>query len=139
MSVLIVDDSAIAREIVKKCLTIIGFSDESIREAKNGREALMIAKSSPVRLILTDLFMPLMDGEALIRWVKASPRLHHIPVFVISSAGNDAIGQKLHKLGAEGTFCKPITPRMLQKILAPYLRAAPKNYDCPFLPPGARA
>ncbi|MDD3801832.1 response regulator [Desulfuromonas thiophila] len=120
MAILIVDDSAIAREILKKCLVMIGFSEDRILEAKNGVEALAIARTTAVRFIVTDLYMPQMDGEGLIKWIKANPRLNHIPIFVVSSAGNDAKASRLYELGVEGTTGKPIQPKVLKALLADY-------------------
>lgn len=115
--IVIADDSATARMFIKRCLDIIGLGDAEIVEAEHGKEALAAAKSKPTDLLLTDLNMPVMDGETLLKWVKASPKLCEMPVVVITSAGNPAKEQELLKLGALKVLNKPVAPPMLMDAL----------------------
>lgn len=117
-TILIVDDSVTARLFIRQCLTIIGFDKMNIIEVENGREALRIAKNNPVDLLLTDLNMPVMDGETLVKWVKSSPKLAAIPVVVITSAGNQAKESYLLGLGVQAVLNKPVTPGTLCQVLA---------------------
>ncbi|MCW8859733.1 MAG: response regulator, partial [Deltaproteobacteria bacterium] len=86
--IIVADDSSTARMFIKRCLQIIGLGDAEIIEAEHGKEALAAAKAQDVDLLLTDLNMPVMDGETLLKWVKSSPKLCDLPVIVITSAGN---------------------------------------------------
>ena len=86
--IIVADDSATARMFIKRCLEIIGLGDAEIIEVEDGKQALKAAKEKPTDLLLTDLNMPVMDGETLVKWVKASPKLADMPIVVISSAGN---------------------------------------------------
>lgn len=109
-NIIIADDSATARLIVKRCLEIAGLSGANFLEAADGVEALNLAKEQPVDLLVTDLNMPNMDGRALLKRVKASPKLHDLPVIVISSASNEAIAKVLIAEGALTVVNKPISP-----------------------------
>ncbi len=119
--IIIADDSATARMFIKRCLEIIGLGDAEIVEAEHGKEALAAAKAEPTDLLLTDLNMPVMDGETLLKWIKASPKLQDMPVVIITSAGNPAKEQELLKLGALKVINKPVAPPMLMDALAPFL------------------
>lgn len=119
--IVIADDSATARMFIKRCLDIIGLGEAEIVEAEHGKEALAAAKAAPTDLLLTDLNMPVMDGETLLKWVKANPKLMDIPVVIITSAGNPAKEQELLKLGALRVINKPIAPPVLMEALEPFI------------------
>ncbi len=121
MRIAIVDDSATARMVIRKCLEIIGFQAAEIVEAENGKDALTKIKEKPVDLVLTDLTMPVMDGTTLLKWIKSSPALCEIPVLVISSAGNPAKERELKELGAVGVLAKPPSPPKLNELLSTFL------------------
>lgn len=119
--IIIADDSTTARMFIKRCLQIIGLGDAEIIEAEHGKEALAAAKAQPVDLLLTDLNMPVMDGETLVKWVKASPKLGDLPVVVITSAGNPAKEAQLLELGAHRVLNKPVSPPVMMEALADFL------------------
>ncbi|MEW6217913.1 MAG: response regulator [Thermodesulfobacteriota bacterium] len=118
MRIAIVDDSATARMFVRRCLAIIGLAEAEFVELANGQEALACIRELPVDLLVTDLTMPLMDGETLLKWMKANPKLCSVPVLVITSAGNPAKEAELTARGALAVLAKPITPAGLMKALA---------------------
>jgi len=121
MRIMVVDDSSCARMFIEKCLEIIGLADADLVEAGDGKEALDKIKEQPVDLLITDLSMPVMDGEALLKWVKGTPELQDIPILVISSAGNPAREKKLLELGAFAVLGKPVSPVTMLKTLEPFL------------------
>jgi len=115
--IVIADDSSTARMFIRRCLEIIGLRDETFVEAANGREALAQLKEAPTDLLVTDLNMPQMDGEALLKWIRANPKLSSLPVVVITSAGNPAKEARLLELGALRVINKPVTPTVLMDTL----------------------
>lgn len=119
--IVIADDSATARMFICRCLEIIGLGEATLVQAENGREALSMVKEEETDLLLTDLNMPVMDGATLLKWVKSSPRLHDLPVLVITSAGNPAKEQELTSLGAFGVLNKPVSPAVLMDALKPLM------------------
>ncbi|MBN2429363.1 MAG: response regulator [Deltaproteobacteria bacterium] len=108
--ILIADDSRTARLFIKKCLEIIGLEEVSVTEAVNGAEALDLIKKGAFDLLITDLNMPEMDGQDLLRRIKASPKTTDLPVLVITSVGNPAKEKELLSLGALAVLTKPVTP-----------------------------
>ncbi len=119
--IVIADDSATARMFIIRCLQIIGLGESEFVEAENGKEALTAAKEKPTDLLLTDLNMPVMDGQTLLKWVKASPKLMDMPVVIITSAGNPAKEQELLKIGALKVINKPVAPPILMEALAAFI------------------
>ena len=119
--IVIADDSATARMFIRRCLDIIGFEGAEIVEAEHGKEALAAVKEKPTDLLLTDLNMPVMDGETLLKWVKGNPKLMDLAVVVITSAGNPAKEQDLMALGALRVINKPIAPPVLMEALEMFL------------------
>lgn len=81
-SVLIVDDEADARNILRRSINKSGWS---LMEAKNGREALECLAKEPPSLILLDLMMPEMDGFEVIRELQKNEKWAQIPVIVITA------------------------------------------------------
>jgi len=115
--IIIADDSTTARMIIRRCLEIAGADTATFLEAKDGKEALELAKNNDVQLLVTDLNMPNMDGQSLLRHIKSSPKLSELPVLIISSASNDAKQSGLLDMGAFAILGKPVTPANLAKII----------------------
>ncbi|MCX6640567.1 MAG: response regulator [bacterium] len=116
-TIIIADDSATARMVTKRCLEIAGYQQAIFLEARNGAEALEIAKKSAADLLVTDLNMPEMDGTTLLKRIKASPRTTDLPVLVVSSLSNPAKEAELLALGAFAVLSKPISPAVIAGIL----------------------
>ena len=117
MKILIADDSGTARMFIKQCLEISITEDVEFLEAANGQEALKLLKVGGVDLLVTDLNMPVLDGRELIRRVSASPKLHGMPMMVITSSGNEARKQELLDLGANVVLRKPVNPMKIAEGL----------------------
>ena len=80
--ILVVEDQADNRQIIRDMLAA---TDYEITEAENGEEALAaIAKQRP-DLILMDVQLPIMDGYAAARRIKADPALRTIPIIAVTS------------------------------------------------------
>jgi two-component system chemotaxis response regulator CheY len=121
--IIIADDSATARMFIKRCLQIIGLGDAELIEASHGKEALNEAKKQEIDLILTDLNMPVMDGETLVKWIKANPKLCEVPIIVITSAGNPAKEAQLLELGVYRVLNKPVSPPVMMDALSAFIES----------------
>lgn len=118
MRILIADDSAMARIFLRRCLEATGLPCE-VLEAVNGREALDLLQEEPVDVLITDLVMPVMDGEELLRQVKEDPATESVEVVVVSSASNESRRDRLIVLGAKAVLEKPVSPSTLAAALQP--------------------
>ncbi len=115
--ILIVDDSAIARSIIKRSLEICGFDETEALEAGNGNEAMETLKNEQVDIVFTDLNMPDMNGEQLLKRIKSSPKLFEIPVVIITSMKNPAKEKKLISEHAAAVLSKPLALPLLRQVL----------------------
>ncbi len=109
-SILIVDDSATSRMIIKRCFEIAGYSDTDYFEAEDGLKAVSFLQENNVDLILSDLKMPKMDGYTLIRKLRMSEGTKNIPVVVVTSLGDDVTGELLLTEGVKAIIRKPLSP-----------------------------
>jgi two-component system chemotaxis response regulator CheY len=115
--ILIADDSRTARLIVRRCFEMAGFGNAAFLEADDGAAALALAGAESPDLIVADLNMPGLDGEALLRDLKGSPATRPIPVVIASSAVNPVRARRLADLGALGVVAKPLSPASLRQAL----------------------
>jgi two-component system chemotaxis sensor kinase CheA len=102
-TILVVDDSEIARQLVARHLVRAGFT---VVEAMDGRGALLELSRRIPDAIVTDLQMPAMDGFQLLRAVRAAPTFSHVPVVVLSSLSAEADKSRAGALGADAYIVK---------------------------------
>ena len=114
---MIVDDSPVMRSFVRRTLMIAGLEMESCAEASNGAEALEQLEHGPVDLILTDINMPVLDGEGLLRALQVDAEFRKIPVVVVSTDSTEQRVDTLLGMGARGYVKKPFPPERLSQVL----------------------
>ena len=113
-SVLVVDDSQVNRTVLRAMLRKIGVAN--ITMAEHGREAMKELKGgSNFDLVLTDLWMPGMDGYELVQTIRADASLARMPVYLVT-ADVEARAQAEAK-GFTGILLKPVTLENLKSIL----------------------
>ena len=115
--VLVVDDSAAIRKILQRVLRQTGIAIGAIHEAGDGEEALAVMQQHPVKLVLSDINMPKMDGLQLLASLKGSPQWHNIPVVMITTEGGEAKVSEAVRLGAAGYVRKPFTADQIKEKL----------------------
>lgn len=116
-SVLIVDDSPVMRGFIRRVMTLSGFELGECLEAGNGEEALARLTDRSVDVILTDINMPKMNGEELLKRLETDQRLRKVPILVISTDATKARILKMLSLGAQGYVTKPFAPEALREEL----------------------
>ena len=116
LRILIVDDSKMNLAVLRAMLTRLGIAD--IVSAMDGEEALAILRdpnNPPFDIVLTDMWMPKIDGEALVRAIRSDPKLAHLLVYAITA---DVEVQNSHKAkGFTGILLKPVTINSLRLIV----------------------
>lgn len=122
-TILIVDDSEIARQVVARHLVHSGFS---VIEAMDGRAAMIELSRRIPDVIVTDLEMPVMDGFQLLRAVRSAPTFSHVPIVVLSSLSDEAARAKAGALGADAYIVKEtLEETSLRDTLARLIGAEP--------------
>jgi CheY-like chemotaxis protein len=81
--VLVVDDQAAILEFVADLLQMSGYA---VLTCEDGRAALALLQAHPVRLVISDIAMPRMDGWQLLQAVRADPHWRTLPVVLMSAA-----------------------------------------------------
>ena len=109
-SILAVDDSASMRQMVAFTLKGAGYD---VIEAGDGQEALTLARSKKVNLVLTDVNMPKMDGIALIRALRGLPDYKFTPMLMLTTESAADKKQEGKAAGATGWLVKPFNPDQL--------------------------
>jgi len=120
--ILIVDDSAMARTIIKRSVEICGVENAVFYEAGDGKEAMEVVKNQKIDLVFTDINMPNMNGEQLLIRLKSSPKWFEIPVVVITSLNNPANEKKLITEHATAVISKPVTIPAIHEVLSEILK-----------------
>ena len=117
MDVLIVDDSAAIRKILRRVLQQTEIPLGQIFEASDGVEAVASLKQQKVQLILSDINMPNMDGLQLLGQLKGSAEWKDVPVVMITTEGSQAKVLEAVQLGAAGYVRKPFTAEQIKEKL----------------------
>jgi len=113
-TVLVIDDQADVRDIVKRQLSPIGFD---VVTASSGQEALSLAHEIDPVVITLDVMMPEMDGWSVLRALKADPKLREIPVVMLTMLEDRS---KAYSLGAADYLVKPIDRDQLRQVISRY-------------------
>ncbi len=120
-NVLIVDDSASMRAVIKRSIKVSGFNVGEYWEAGDGRQALTVLKNQWVDIVLTDINMPNMNGMELVAEMKTDPVLGSIPVVMVTTEGREERVQESMELGASGYIKKPFLPEDVKRTLSDIL------------------
>lgn len=116
-AVLIVDDSPAMRGFIRRTLQLSGLDMSECLESGDGGEALELLGRRRVDVILTDINMPRMNGEELLRKLEADEQLKNIPVVVVSTDSTRQRRERMLALGARGYVTKPFFPENLRAEL----------------------
>lgn len=111
-SILIVDDSATTRAMIKRAIRMTDLPVAQLHDAANGKLALDLLSHTSVDLILADLNMPEMDGFEMTRRIRADEKLREIPIVVLSASPSAEDFASLEHIN--GCIPKPFTPEVLR-------------------------
>ena len=113
-TILIADDSRTVREMVR---TTLEADHYAVIEAPDGGQALAAASAQPADLVITDVNMPVMDGLALVRALRAHERYRFTPILVLTTEHGEDIKQLGRAAGATGWLVKPFDPERLRQAV----------------------
>ena len=122
LRVLVADDNATARELVRETLAEY---TSAIEEAVDGREALRKIREAPPDLVLLDIQMPELDGFGVLREIRQDPALRHLRVVALTAFAMQGDRERALEAGFDDYITKPITLAKLKAQLeAPHSRVA---------------
>jgi CheY-like chemotaxis protein len=125
--ILVVDDSAMTRAMIKRVIDMTELPVELILEAADGLAGLELMKSRHVDLVLADLNMPVMGGTEMIERMRREPALKSIPVLVVSAQPDPEQIQKLKASGVAGYLPKPFKAEAVRELIEPLLKSRPES------------
>ena len=117
LDVLIVDDSAAIRKILQRVLKQAELPIGEVLEASDGCEALEALRTKKFGLILSDIYMPNMDGLQLLSYLQATGAYKNVPIVMITTEGSQQKVLEAVGLGAAGYVRKPFTAEQIKEKL----------------------
>ena len=117
LKVLVVDDEARMRKLVKDFLSVKGFT---VLEAGDGEEAVDIFfEQKDIALILLDVMMPKMDGWEVVKTIR---KYSQVPIIMLTARGEERDELQGFDLGVDEYISKPFSPKILVARVAAILR-----------------
>lgn len=117
-NILIVDDSAVTRAMIKRTIKLSDLPVENFFEAGHGQAALEVLASQAVDLVLADLNMPVMDGVEMTQRMRHNQATRDIPVIIVSAEPNLHLLEELLQQGVQGFVRKPFTPENVRHVIS---------------------
>jgi len=119
-TILIVDDSASIRELLKMILEEEGYN---LLVGEDGKDALKYFDGQQtIDLLLTDLHMPNMNGMELIKAVREKPDFKYMPILFLTTETKLETKKEAKKAGATGWITKPFDKEKLLSVIKKVLR-----------------
>jgi two-component system chemotaxis response regulator CheY len=116
MNVLVVDDAATMRRIVRSLLRELGI--KNVREAEDGVQALDDLKHMKADLVVSDWSMPNMTGIELLRAIRADETLKETPVLMVTAESKKENIMEAVQAGVSNYIVKPFNSKTLEEKLS---------------------
>src|SRR5487761_1197134 len=104
-TVLVVDDKPAGRELVR---SVLENSGHTVFEARDGEEALRVARQVVPDLIILDIHMPVRDGFDVVEELRRDPQLAAIPIMALTASAMQGDRERAVAAGFTGYVTKPI-------------------------------
>lgn len=119
LKVLIVDDSRLARNHIRRVLETMGI--ERITEAEDGSVAIPLLQENFYDLVVTDYNMPEMDGDELVEHIRTQSNQSSVPVLMVTSEQNDVRLAAARQAGVSALSDKPFEPGNIRSLITQLL------------------
>ncbi len=119
LKILVVDDFATMRKVIRNLLKQVGYED--IVEAEDGVAAMRILKAQKVDMVISDWNMPNMTGLELLKAVRADADLTKIPFLMVTAEALQDNVVEAVKSGVSNYIVKPFTAEVLNEKIAKIL------------------
>lgn len=119
--ILIVEDNAKNLKLVRDVLQFNGYT---ILEAETAEAGIELARQRQPALILMDIQLPGMDGQAAMQILKTDTHTQHIPIIALTAFAMKGDRERLLATGFNGYIAKPIDIKELPKMIESYLDLA---------------
>lgn len=126
VNVLVIDDSSVMRAMIRKSLRLSGLELGEVYEAANGQQGIELLDIHSTDLIITDINMPVMNGEEMIDLIRNNPKTMDIPILVISGEGSKVRVERLEGKGI-AFIHKPFYPETIRDTIKNILEKEHKD------------
>ncbi|MFA5315937.1 MAG: response regulator [Dehalococcoidales bacterium] len=116
--ILIVEDNPQNLRVIQLSLKGQGYI---LREATDGKQALMIALRERPDLIIMDIQLPRMSGLEVTTRLRARPNFNNVPIVAVTAYAMKGDREKAISIGFDAYLTKPISPRELSSLVAEML------------------
>ena len=117
--ILIVDDSESIRDVVNYTLETNG---HNVLVGVDGKDAMKHLNGQHIDLIITDLYMPVMDGISLIKQIRKNESYKRTPILFLTTESQQDKKMEAKNAGATGWIVKPFIPENLISVINKVLR-----------------
>jgi CheY-like chemotaxis protein len=108
--ILVVDPDDDTRTRYRQWLALPGCE---VVEASDGREAIVIALTGPLALVVTEVTLPFVDGVGLCDVLRRDPATAHVPILVITGDTRVRQIERVRRMGADAVLLKPAAPESI--------------------------
>ena len=113
--VLIVDDDPFIRSLI--ATTLEGVSEFDLHQARDGAEAVDVARREGPRLVFLDIDMPRMDGIEACRLMREEPAMAGARIVMLTASVEDSSRRRAAEAGADRFLTKPFSPLDLLRLV----------------------
>ncbi len=121
--ILIAEDDPPSGELLFELLSSYGYQ---VEQASNGAEAVKKIEQFSPDLILLDIQMPVLDGYAVLRWVRQQPRFAKLPVAALTAYAMREDRDRVLRAGFDAYISKPIDISLLSAQVQELLQNPPR-------------
>jgi two-component system chemotaxis response regulator CheY len=114
-TILVIDDSASLRQVVKMALTGAGYN---VIEAGDGQAALALLDGRQVNMAVCDVNMPIMNGIEFVKAAKALAAYKFMPILMLTTESQEEKKEQGKAAGAKAWMVKPFSPTQLVNAVA---------------------
>ena len=125
-TILVAEDRDASRELI---CTVLGAAGYRVIEARDGREAVERATATMADLVLLDLYMPHLDGFAVLEHLRARPEYAGVPVIALTASAMAGDRERAIACGFTEYISKPVNMASLRREIARLLCTAPAGSE----------
>ena len=123
IKILVCDDEALIRGVIKEYLILEGYE---VLEAKNGDEAIEIARVEPIDFVIMDIMMPKKDGYQSVKEIK---EIKEVPILMLSARQEEFDKLRGFDIGIDDYVTKPFSPKELVARIKAIMKREFKTND----------
>ncbi len=121
-TILVVEDNELNLQLM---VALLGHYGYEVLEARNGAQAVLIARRQPIDLILMDMQMPIMSGYEAVKMLRSEEKIAGIKIIAVTSFALSEEKDKILATGVDGFIAKPIDTREFPRVIAQMLESNP--------------